>query len=167
MMKSFFALVFLGLSSISHAHPTHPAPPSTPSHDGHLVFDGGSLHAHLVWDQGPDAEGGESILRLEWHDGRTHAPVEPGRPLEVSLWMPSMGHGSAPTQVQRSIDSSGQVELGVYVIRNLYFLMSGDWEVRFAVTHPDGQIETQVWSIYLEGDDHNHDHNHNHGPHHH
>ena len=145
-MKTFFAMVIaLFVTGAAHAHP---------GHGGHLMFAGGKIHAHLSWDQGPDGNGGESIMRLEWHDGATHALIEPGLPFDVSLWMPSMGHGSAPTQIQRVLDNQGQVVTGTYQIRNMYFVMAGDWDVRVTLKYQDGTTETQTWSITVDGDDH-------------
>jgi hypothetical protein len=95
-----------------------------PGHDGHLVFSEGKIHAHLSWEHGPDSSGGESKMRLEWHDGATHALIEPGLPFSVSLWMPSMGHGSAPTQIQTVLNAKGDVVIGTYLVTNMYFLMA-------------------------------------------
>lgn len=124
-----------------------------PGHGGHLTFLGGQLHAHLSWADGPN-DGEESRMRLEWRDGATHSLVEPGLSFEVMLWMPSMGHGSAPTQIQRVLDAQGQVVAGVYEVTNMYFLMPGDWDVRVSLKGRDGQVETKTWSIMVEGDGH-------------
>lgn len=145
-MKSlFFTVCALLLSVSSSAHP---------GHGGHLMFAGGALHAHLSWDSGPDRNGGESKMRLEWHDGATHALIEPGRPFEVSLWMPGMGHGSAPTQIQRVLDDQGQIVVGTYQVSNMYFIMPGDWDVRVTLKSQDGRQETQIWPVTVDvGDD--------------
>ncbi len=45
---------------------------------------------------------------------------------QVVLWMPSMGHGSTPTQTAR-------VDEGTYRATNVFFIMPGDWEIRFQV----------------------------------
>ncbi len=134
--------LFLGLAAQAH-----------PSHGGHLVFAGGSIHAHLSWLQGPDAEGAESKMRLEWHDGSTHDLIEPGLPFSVKLWMPSMGHGSAPTKIQKLLDGRGEAVLGTYQVSNMYFTMPGQWEVRITVKR-DGREETKTWSVLLDGEDH-------------
>lgn len=138
-----FAAIFL--STISHAHP---------GHGGHLVFAGGKIHSHLSWTQGPDAQGGESKMRLEWHDGATHNLIEPGLPFAVTLWMPSMGHGSAPTKIERLLDSQGKAVKGTYLVSNMYFVMPGDWDIRVSVKFPDGREETKSWSIQLDGEGH-------------
>ncbi len=145
MKTLFFAIASVLISVPALAHP---------GHGGHLMFSGGKIHAHLSWDQGPDGNGGESKMHLEWHDGATHALIEPGLPFAVSLWMPRMGHGSAPTQLQRVLDSQGQVLTGTYQVSNMYFVMPGDWDVRVTLKYQDGTEETQTWSVTVEGEDH-------------
>lgn len=45
--------------------------------------------------------------------------------LVVTLWMPSMGHGSLPTRIRK-------VDVGSWLIENIFFTMPGDWEIRLA-----------------------------------
>jgi len=134
-LATFFATI------PAFAHPGH----------GHLTFAGGKLHAHLSWIQEPSTKG-EARMKLEWHDGETHAIIEPALPLAVILWMPAMGHGSAPTQIQRMLDDRGNVILGTYDVRNMYFMMAGPWEVRVKVKYADGTEETQAWAFDVAGD---------------
>jgi hypothetical protein len=112
----------------------------------HLVFNNGQLHAHLTWLKGPVSPD-ESQMRLEWHDGATHALTEPQLPFSVQIFMPGMNHGSAPTQIQRVLDNKGHVITGTYNILNIYFMMSGDWELRLSLKYPNGSTETQVLKI--------------------
>lgn len=44
--------------------------------------------------------------------------------IQIELWMPSMGHGSVPTKVQ-------YLDGGIYLASNVYFIMKGEWEMRF------------------------------------
>lgn len=44
--------------------------------------------------------------------------------LKVVLWMPAMGHGSSPTEVKKNSNTS-------YDTSKVYFIMSGEWEIRF------------------------------------
>ncbi|MBK9040177.1 MAG: hypothetical protein IPL83_13605 [Bdellovibrionales bacterium] len=140
--------IFFSMSAFAHS-----------GHEGHLVFADGKIHAHLSWEHGPDGSGGESKMRLEWHDGATHALFEPGLPFSVSLWMPSMGHGSGPTQIQAVLNRNGEVVTGTYLVTNMYFLRMADWEIRVTMKYPDDREETQTWPIVVEGDDHG-GHNH-------
>lgn len=55
----------------------------------------------------------------------------------VVLWMPSMGHGSAPVQIQKEAD-------GIYHITNIYFVMPGEWEIRVTLKK-SGQTADQFF----------------------
>ena len=121
---------------------------------GHLLFSEGRIHAHLSWIQAPAAQSSEARMRLEWHNGITHEIMEPRSPFAVSLWMPSMGHGSAPTRIERAIDERGQVIPGVYEVSNMFFMMPGDWDVRVSLNDQDGHQETRAWSVHVAGDGH-------------
>lgn len=151
MKAALFSLCSIFFSMSAFAHPRH---------DGHLVFSEGEIHAHLSWEHGPDSSGGESKMRLEWHDGTTHALIEPGLPFSISLWMPSMGgmpskgHGSAPTQIQPVLNPKGEVVTGTYLVTNMFFLMAGDWEIQVTVKFPNDREETKAWAIMVESDDH-------------
>lgn len=54
------------------------------------------------------------------------SPVETDLEVMPSLilWMPSMGHGSSPTTVIR-------IDVGTYRASNVFFIMPGEWELRF------------------------------------
>lgn len=45
---------------------------------------------------------------------------------KLILWMPSMGHGSSPTSIAR-------IDVGTYRATNVFFIMPGDWELRFLI----------------------------------
>ncbi len=53
-------------------------------------------------------------------------PVDLNSVPTLVLWMPSMGHGSSPTTVE-------QVDTGSYRAKNVFFIMPGEWEMRFQV----------------------------------
>lgn len=120
---------------------------------GHLVFKNGSVHVHATFSKAP-AVGLEVPLVLETKDAVTHQNISLEDKVEVVLWMPSMGHGSAPTQIQRVLDSNGDLLTGVYNVRNVYFTMGGDWEVRVVLTNNEGLKETQSFNMKLDGSGH-------------
>lgn len=61
---------------------------------------------------------------------------------QVVLWMPSMGHGSTPTQAVR-------VDEGTYRASNVFFIMPGDWEIRFLVKNGSEVIdETHISLVF-------------------
>lgn len=47
-------------------------------------------------------------------------------PANVILWMPSMGHGSTPVTVE-------QIAPGIYRANKVFFIMKGEWEIRFQI----------------------------------
>ncbi len=49
--------------------------------------------------------------------------------VSVLLWMPSMGHGSAPVK----LDKLGPAQ---FRVTNVYFIMPGDWEIRLSLKTP-------------------------------
>ncbi|MBC7457388.1 MAG: hypothetical protein H7235_03860 [Bdellovibrionaceae bacterium] len=49
---------------------------------------------------------------------------------QVQLWMPGMGHGSTPTHVT-------QLDVGTYRAENVFFIMPGEWDMRFQIKDGD------------------------------
>ena len=120
-----------------------------------LLFAKGSIHAHAIWIQGPKSPE-ESLLRIEWKNGVNESAVEAPGKFKVSLWMPDMGHGSSPTQIQKMFDKDGRPLLGIYRISNIYFTMGGKWEVRLTLKNGDGSEETKSFAVNVQGNGHQH-----------
>lgn len=159
-------LVFLGPTLFAHAHSdsaqAHPTPPAMV----HLKFANNTFHAHATWTKGPQV-GEESRLQLEWKRASDHAPAEPPGTVKVVLWMPDMGHGSAPTRIQTVPDERGHARTGAYQVTDMHFIMSGRWHVYITLTSPDGTEETKTIVIDLgdePSDDRPDDHSGDHGP---
>ena len=113
-----------------------------------LVFNQGRLQALVSWEKGPQSPN-ESVMQIEWQND-LGAMMEPGN-FRVVLFMPAMGHGSAPTQVNRVLDAHGNPLIGVFEIVNVYFSMGGDWDVQVILMKADGTKETQVIHVHVEG----------------
>ncbi len=60
--------------------------------------------------------------------------------LEVELWMPSMGHGSAPTVVRK-------INASTFDVSNVHFIMGGDWEIRFTLKEGALVLDEAIFSI--------------------
>ena len=105
------------------------------------------IRATYEWAQGP-LVGGESTLILKFMDG-SGSPVELTSDLAVVLWMPDMGHGSAPTTIERSHDAQGNLIPGEHLVSKMYFVMPGLWEVRVERELSEGIVETQSFEIEL------------------
>lgn len=143
VLLATMSLALVGLSAQAH-----------PEHAGHLSFLDGAIYAHLTWTQGPDEAGGESKMKIEWHSGSSNRLIDHGLPFAAELWMPSMGHGSAPTRIAQALDQHGQPIVGTFIISNILFIMPGDWELRVKLHHKDGRIETRSLAIQIHGDHH-------------
>lgn len=154
VLKSAAIITALFIGSLASAHEGHDHPPLA----GHLSYKQNTLHIHASFQATP-VVGQESLLILEAKDAKTHQATELNDNIEVVLWMPSMGHGSAPTQVERAVDTNGNLLAGVFNVRNVYFVMGGEWEVRVTLTDAEGVQETKSFKVTLDG-------GHDHGGHH-
>lgn len=117
----------------------------------HLSYKQNTLHLHARFPTAPFVNQ-ESLLILEAQDAKTHKPLDLKDNIEVVLWMPSMRHGSAPTQVERAVDANGNLLLGAFNVRNVYFIMGGEWEVRVTLIDAQGAQETKSFNVTLDGD---------------
>lgn len=154
-MKSILAIasfIFLAQGVFAHNGGHGEVRENPLSH--HLVFSKSQIHAHTAWAEKPRV-GVENILKIEWRSAQDHSLVEPAN-FEVSLWMPSMGHGSAPTQKNPTVDGFGNILPGLYEISNIYFTMGGDWQVILTVTNVDGSQESQVLDLLFPMSGHHH-----------
>lgn len=77
-----------------------------------------------VWEKYPTESTFGTLLVIARSLGTEHLVTEFTDDLRVTLWMPSMGHGSSPVKVVR-------LQPGLYRIEKVFFNMRGDWEVRF------------------------------------
>jgi hypothetical protein len=156
-MKALAFVFALFLGNVSFAHPGHDH--GDPGNMAHLVFANGAVHAHATWIKGPQPSE-ESALRIEWKNGKDHSPLNLQGTFGVSLWMPDMGHGSAPTKITPVLDANGQPVVGAYDVTNMYFVMGGAWQVNVTLTLPNGQPETQTINVEIEdaGGGHHHQH---------
>lgn len=69
-------------------------------------------------------------------------PVDFADPVSVTLFMPSMGHGSSPVTLEK-LDS------GTYRATRVFFSMTGDWEVRVQVKNGNDVKDQAVLNIRL------------------
>lgn len=99
----------------------------------------------LVWSWGlkPTSESeGTLIFKTYRLNNLDQTPVETdliGLP-EVILWMPSMGHGSTPTRVER-------LDVGTYRVNQVFFIMPGEWDIRFQVKNQQQVLDAAQISL--------------------
>ncbi len=96
--------------SDSHGQEGSGSPPCT------VQFPHKNICAEVIWSAPPNSTTyNEFTLKFD-------QPVA-FNDLVVLLWMPSMGHGSAPVQIEALSATS-------YRIHRVVFVMPGDWEIR-------------------------------------
>lgn len=135
--------LFISLISFAQGH----------THSDTLVFKNNTLHMHASFPTEPTV-GAKTEMLLEAKDPTTHQTIEFNENINVVLWMPSMGHGSAPTQVVPAVDANGILIPGTFLVKNVFFMMGGDWEIRVTLTDAEGNQETQSFAIQLAGSGH-------------
>lgn len=126
---------------------------STQAHDhnpqnGHLEFEGGTLHAHVSWDQGPNLRK-ESIMKIEWKNGLDHKPKAPPRAFTVEPWMtdPKHDHGTRPVKIE-------QINPSTFKVSKVFLTMAGPWEIRVTLAPINGIEERKTFTVNVGGGDH-------------
>jgi hypothetical protein len=128
------ALLIFALSGC--AQEKHPASPS-PTRSGETLHEVGSdcsvrfknskLCISYAWEKVPtETEEGSFIFKTYRPNLVDQSPVLVALPEtpNVVLWMTSMGHGSSPVTVET-------VDTGTYRANHVFFVMPGNWEIRF------------------------------------
>lgn len=107
----FIFALFLSLATYSQNHDGH-----TGTHTPNMCTNDSKICAHLMFPQIPNsADESKFILHFV-----TNTPITD---VQVNLWMPEMGHGSAPVII-KSLDQNH------YQISQAYFIMPGQWAVQ-------------------------------------
>lgn len=102
-----------------------------------LRFETLGYTAETSWSVAPEISQ-EAVMNLIVRDEQGNA-VNAGIPY-VELYMPEMDHGSVPASLEKVP--------GGYTVKNLWFLMSGIWEVRLTLKR-NGESETQIFNVTL------------------
>lgn len=113
--------------------------------DCEIRFQNSSYCLLWQWEKNPtSAQVGSLIFKVVRANALDDSPI----PVDLTsvpalaLWMPSMGHGSSPTSVEK-------IDTGSYRAKNVFFIMPGEWELKFQLK--DGntvQDETVVTLIF-------------------
>jgi hypothetical protein len=97
--------------------------------DCSVTFSKSGLCLYWYWEKKPTStEMGSLIFKTYKLNTLDQTPVEidPEQSPNLILWMPSMGHGSSPTNVAR-------IDVGTYRASNVFFIMPGEWELKFQI----------------------------------
>lgn len=98
----------------------------------------------IDWIQGPGMGESKFILK-SWstETGTNQGPFKDlPQDLNIYLWMPAMGHGSAPVKIKK-LDS------GEYEVTNVFFIMAGKWEIHFQLKNKEAVIDEVVLPFSL------------------
>lgn len=109
-----------------------------------FIFKKSNYHFSIDWTQGPGMGESKFILR-SWspETGTNQGPFKDfPHDLHVYLWMPSMGHGSAPVKIKK-LDS------GEYEVINVFFIMAGKWDIHFQLKNKEVVIDEVVLPLSL------------------
>lgn len=135
--KRLFTISLAAVSLMACARPKYaseaPLSNETLNHENKAscsyTFQASSFCLSWNWEQKPTASQAGSLVfkvfRLNLYD-QSQVVIDTAAVPEVILWMPSMGHGSSPTQTQR-------LDVGTYRASNVFFIMPGEWEIKFQV----------------------------------
>lgn len=129
LMRRLFLIASILVALISCARPDYISQEELQqqrksSEECSFIFPRNQICARATWANTPSShEAGELTVQL--------SPDFAGS-LTGLLWMPSMGHGSAPVQIEKTAP-------GIYRISRIYFIMPGDWEVRLFLKNETGE----------------------------
>lgn len=110
-----------------------------------LSFEKVGLCASISWTQGPQTPQASEFILHFWNKktANINGPyITPPQNLSVVLWMPSMGHGSAPVKIEK-------LEDGVFRVSNVYFIMLGDWEIRVFLKDTTSTVDQATDKLVL------------------
>lgn len=101
-----------------------------------------NLCHRLTWETMP-TETTMGSFKLEFFQSNLDSPWRdlPGD-LSVVLWMPSMGHGSSPVQIEK-------VAPGIYHVTRVFFVMPGEWEIRVQLKNGNSVVDEIIQNISI------------------
>jgi hypothetical protein len=117
-----------------------------------LQFSKHGLCAQLVWDGALSDESPASFTLRFWNPEIATASGPYVSPVEVvfaKLWMPSMGHGSAPVTLVSARGAGGEIIPGVYMGSNVNFIMPGAWQVKVQLKQGATIVEEAILNVQI------------------
>lgn len=108
--------------------------------DCSITFSESKYCLSWYWETEPTASQAGSLIFKIYRQNQfdqTAVELDASQVPEVILWMPSMGHGSSPTQTTR-------LDVGTYRANKVFFIMPGVWEIRFSVKENQQPNSKQV-----------------------
>lgn len=96
----------------------------------------------VEWVEGPRVGESRFLLKTWKHGiGTINGPYQDfDSTFNVVLWMPEMGHGSAPVKITK-------LDQGEYEVSEVQFLMSGHWEIKLQLKDQNQVVDEFI--LYL------------------
>jgi hypothetical protein len=102
------------------------------------------MQVSIVWKKAQTEEETGSFLLKFWRPNladQSQVLLDFPQALSVHLWMPSMGHGSSPVTITR-------LDVGTYLIEEVYFSMPGVWEIQIQLKDENGAIDATAIPVH-------------------
>lgn len=110
--------------------------------DCKLYFQKENLCLETEWESFPTEDSFGSLLLSFTDFNDRDLNISPETELNVVLWMPSMGHGSSPVNLN-------EIKDGAYRASDVFFIMPGEWEIRYQLKDGDKIVEEVIQKITL------------------
>ena len=107
-----------------------------------LSFSNVKLCIDLIWENLPSTTEDSSFFLKFYSTDGTQKKLTPDFDLHITLFMPSMGHGSRPVQITMNSD-------GNYHVTQVYFIMHGEWQIRLQLMKESEIIDQALQNITL------------------
>lgn len=96
----------------------------------------------IKWDNEPSDADFSSLTMTFYKKNNPKIAVDPVLSPFVFLWMPDMGHGSAPVTMEKT-------STGTYKASRIYFSMPGEWAVRYQIRDGKKVIEEYAQTVHI------------------
>jgi hypothetical protein len=107
-----------------------------------LFFKKENLCLKTKWETFPTEEAMGTMLLSFSSPENPQLPLSPINDPSITLWMPSMGHGSSPVTVRPR-------EEGIYEAQDIFFIMPGEWNIKFQLKEGNEVIEEVIQNIII------------------
>lgn len=137
MKHFYFLILFLALIISACAKPVRGhSTQSAPS----VLTASKETNLNMTWIKFPTESGFGSFLLVATESKTSLLKTDLATP-QVTLWMPSMGHGSSPVKIS-------ELSPGVFLIEKVFFSMHGEWEIRFLIPANNQEPDQHItWPI--------------------
>lgn len=101
-----------------------------------------NLCLDIKWENEPSDGSFSSLIMTFFKKDAPEVGIDPHFTPLTYLWMPSMGHGSAPVSMEK-------IDTGIYRASRIYFSMPGEWLVRYQLLEGKKVIEEYAQTVRI------------------